>query len=74
MCLLAPNRHPVGTLLYVQVYGVFGNTLREALARIAWSKPTSDEKFLLGVEFIAEAPRTILKVDPHRKSSLHQVA
>jgi len=74
MCLLAPNRHPIGTLLHVQVYGVFGNTLREALVRIAWSKPTADEKFLLGVEFIAEAPRTILKARSRFTSSLHQVA
>jgi len=74
MCLLAPNGHAIGTLLHVQVYGVFGNILREALARIAWSKPTTDEKFLLGVEFIAEAPRTIFKADAHPVSSLRQVA
>lgn len=59
MCLRVPEGEPVGALLRVALRGVDGRIEREAIARVAWSRPAEGGDLWLGLELVEAKPRPL---------------
>ena len=61
MCLGVDCAEKKGALLRVTVRGANGRPTLDRLARVVWSRPRSDGRYWLGLEFVADSrkPKTV---------------
>lgn len=62
MCLRVEAPERAGTLVRVAVHGVDGRPARVAIARVAWSAPTVDGAYWVGLAIVEECARRVLRV------------
>lgn len=62
LCLRADSPEPVGSLLRLTVCGIDGRPSREAIGRVAWTRPTLDGVHWLGLNLIDALPGQPLRI------------
>jgi hypothetical protein len=62
LCLRVEAPECVGALVRVAVHGVDGRPARVAIARVAWSAPTVDGAWWVGLSIVEECARRVLRV------------
>jgi len=62
LCLRTDCPEPLGSLLRVTLRGIDGAPTHEAIARVAWSRPTVDGSHWLGLALLAAVPNQPLRI------------